>query len=195
MKQITAISLILIIILSAEVLAENVIVPAPILCTKNSDCGVSVNIFSCAGRYITKKQFTPTCISFLKTCTTTVRVSAVKLCKTACIQGNCAGTVSCNSNFDCDDGNSNTRDTCINPGTSTSFCQHNDLDDTICNDNDDCGSGRFVSDAYCSGRNVVGDFEYDLCQNPGTIFSFCTSPVFPRAIGNCKNMCLNGKCI
>lgn len=72
------------------------------------------------------------------------------------------GTITCTLDSDCDDSNSMTTDTCLNPGTTSSSCQNTSNSSPI----------------ICSGNSVCDDsnsLTHDDCINPGTVSSYCSN--------------------
>lgn len=98
-------------------------------CTKDSDCGVNrliglpfcsnTNVF---GNFISFKCNSPgTDLSY---CSNSTSAQLIQNCSLGCNDGKC-NEVTCNTNNDCNDNNSTTVDSCINPGTQNSICVYN----------------------------------------------------------------------
>ena len=126
----------------------------------------------------------------------------------------CEDIAVCNSDSDCNDNNSCTTDTCVNPGTTSSYCSNtnnpvnggwsawgpcvNGIQTRTCtNPSPSCGGAQCSgpssqscsSGITCSANSDCDDSNScttDTCQNPGTPSSYCTN----SAQGNhleCKN--------
>jgi hypothetical protein len=183
------------IFLVSSVTAHSIIPQSESLCTKNSDCGETIDNFLCAGRYIIDKQIAPKCIASLGICANTVRTKAVYLCEGYCSGGEC-DSIGCRNNRDCNDHRASTTDICMNPGSTNSYCKHSGSENLIsCKDNDDCGNSGFIGNNICAWNSVIADYRFYICQNPGTIFSFCTNTVTPQRLDICENTCRNGRCL
>jgi len=75
-----------------------------------------------------------------------------------CPNGVCDTSIICSLNTQCNDNNSLTTDECINPGTTSSYCNYTP---TInCSSNNECNDYNFQTD--------------DSCVNPGTTSSYCS---------------------
>lgn len=53
-----------------------------------------------------------------------------------------------------------------------------------CTQNSDCGDG-YSGDNFCSGNNVTRGYIYFICNNPGTIQSYCTNSMQTQIIEIC----------
>ena len=102
------------------------------------------------------KQCSGTAVYWYDSCATRTSIFAQCASNQVCLNAQCVN-ITCSSNSDCTDGNINTVDTCLNPGTIQSSCTHNTI---VCSSNSDCADGN---------ANTV-----DTCLNPGTIQSSCT---------------------
>ena len=74
---------------------------------------------------------------------------------------NSCGVIVCSSDSACNDGNSCTTDTCVNPGTTSSYCSNIGNCPVACSSN-----------ANCNDRNSCTT---DTCVNPGTQSSYCSN--------------------
>ncbi|MFA6023456.1 MAG: vWA domain-containing protein [Candidatus Pacearchaeota archaeon] len=92
----------------------------------------------------------------------------------------------CSNNNDCNDGNAQTNDVCVNPGTEQSYCRH---DIISCSNNNDCDD----SNSYTN----------DVCMNPGTPQSYCNhNPLQCISNSDCndnndltEDRCINNQCV
>ncbi len=97
-----------------------------IACASNTDCGTSGFIGQeyCVGTSIVKNFQTAICQNpgtKNAACSSSTDPKLIKVCPAACSQGAC---VVCNTDAQCDDQDSQTRDTCQQPGTPQSYCLH-----------------------------------------------------------------------
>ena len=97
----------------------------------------------------------------------------------------CSPQVTCNNNNDCNDGNAQTQDICVYPGTTNSYCVHNTLQ---CTTNSQCGS--VVSNNICIGNNVV-----KRTTTPSCVGNNCQSNTNDVILQQCAYGCSNGACI
>ena len=92
-----------------------------------------------------------------------------------------APTVVCSSDTECDDTNECTTDTCVEPGTTSSYCENTAVvDDTTCTDGICCGGT--CSAATCSVDADCDDAETcttDTCYSRGTCSAFCSNEWSP----------------
>jgi len=102
----------------------------PINCASHSDCLISnftEDIF-CSDKDVFKTAQNPVCTNPGTTNSTCAGSSIiqvfVKSCQFMCTEGQCVSSISCNSNSDCDDNNSETIDICHFPGTESSSCSN-----------------------------------------------------------------------
>ena len=134
-----------------------------IRCSKDLDCGTDgfVDGLFCDGpsnndvyqNYVDWTCENPGTIS--SSCSKEVTQKLVTDCSNACVDGACLSFI-CDEDSDCDDNNQYTKDNCNKPGTTLSYCTHEQikcLSNNDCNDND-------VSTK-------------DSCVNPGTTNSYC----------------------
>lgn len=63
-----------------------------------------------------------------------------------------------------------------------------------CSNDGQCGTGSFVGDNFCSGKNVVRNYNSPKCTNPATVESYCSSTTEQRLIQTCSDYCVNGEC-
>ncbi|MDO8459790.1 MAG: hypothetical protein Q7S74_01650 [Nanoarchaeota archaeon] len=102
-----------------------------------------------------------------------------------------ADTGLCNSDGDCNDGNSSTFDQCINPGTVISECRNILVN---CASDLDCGGNVFVDGSFCSNGDTYRNFLNSTCVNPGVPESFCIAEVSPQLVEMCTVGCSDGMC-
>ncbi len=98
-------------------------------------------------------------------------------------------TIDCYNNANCDDDNASTYDECINPGTVTSDCIHEDIK---CFSDSYCGANGYEDEKFCFIDDLFRDFTTFVCVNPGQVDSYCninTEPIFYRDCGEdyCEN--------
>lgn len=68
--------------------------------------------------------------------------------------------------------------------------------DVVCSSNSQCGTDRFIRTPSCSGDNLVQDWLYYICLNPGTTSSSCTTgTTIGKLVASCDNGCSGGECI
>ncbi len=110
-----------------------------------------------------------------------------KNCDYFCYDAEC---VRCNFDYNCDDGNIRTEDSCVNPKTTQSYCEYGDI--TCFNDNECDDENNYTKDtclspgtvnSECKHENIIcfenedcndeNDYTKDLCRNPGTVQSQC----------------------
>ena len=93
----------------------------------------------------------------------------------------------CITDADCADGDSHTKDICVNAGSLNSYCDYRDV---ICNNDVDCGVDSFVGGGFCSGDNIFQlHRDYD-CVNAGSTNSYCASEDESRLVESCgSNYC------
>src|SRR3989338_7248422 len=95
-------------------------------CFNNNECGneiLSGNF--CIGKNIFKNMTSPSCLNPGKInsrCINSSSTSLVESCPDLCINGECRD-VACYNDFECNDNNLYTLDSCINPGLEYSYCQ------------------------------------------------------------------------
>lgn len=98
---------------------------------------------------------------------------------------------------------------CKNAGTVNSFCSSREVievDECVegcsggecreikCFGDLDCGGEGFVGQEFCSGDDVMKEFEFSICNNPGTLDSFCSDESEDRLIESCVDACTDGTC-
>ena len=168
----------------------------PIKCFTNSDCGIDgfIGNNSCVNKNVTRDFKSYTCNNpgtAQSTCTSRSEKMTIEVCADICLNGECKG-VRCNKDEDCNDFNPLTKDECINPGTLASECRNSELN---CASNADCGFTGFVGTEFCSGNNVLKNFQNATCLNAGTPKSSCSIEVIERNITQCENSCSQGACV
>ncbi len=168
-----------------------------ISCINNSDCGINrfignffcsnlTNVignflsYSCVGAGTPNSFCTNTTFPLLnQTCTNNL----------FCYNGVCSN-ITCFSDSECNDNNSNTIDICNLAGTPNSGCSYNPM---ICMNNSDCGTNHFSGDAFCQNENVYQNFITYNCISPGANSS-CSVSSNEVNLQNCSHTCLNGSC-
>jgi hypothetical protein len=154
-------------------------------CTQNRDCGTdSVGNSFCSEGDLVREERRFTCVepgTIYSRCEVTESEESVEVCEFGCFENQCLG-VDCNEDLDCDDSNSNTLDTCVNPGAVNSFCRNEVIN---CFSDLDCGSTGFEGDEFCSGDNVYKKFRNSTCVNPGTTNSYCEDVLDDVFIQDC----------
>ncbi|MEK6914549.1 MAG: putative metal-binding motif-containing protein [Nanoarchaeota archaeon] len=130
-------------------------------CNANIDCGIDgfVDGLFCSQddvyqNYVKYKCDNSGTIS--SSCTQTVESRKVNDCADSCSQGACVNII-CNNNNDCNDGNVYTKDSCVNAGTTNSYCSHENIG---CVSNNDC--------------NDNNNYTEDMCVNSGMTNSYCS---------------------
>lgn len=175
-----------------------------ISCFTNSDCGTNgfVGENSCSGEDVVKDFMTYTCLNpgtLSSTCANQTDSELFEICDFGCSAGTCLPepVIVCTNDIDCDDSNSSTTDTCMNPGTVESSCAHEEIVLNItCSSNTECGVDGFVGSAECSLDNdVAQDFMIYTCLNPGTEESTCTNSTQLEVVENCSFGCSEGSCL
>jgi cysteine-rich repeat protein len=167
----------------------------PINCASNPDCGFTGFTGSefCLSDNVVKNFQNATCINpgtTQSSCSVIINPFTLQHCPGACLLGTC---IACDQNSDCNDNNSTTVDTCINPGTAQSYCSNQHV---ICSANIDCGTNGFIGSPFCSSQgDSVRTFVNYTCNNPGTTQSSCSSTQQNQLIQDCLSSCLNGACI
>ncbi|MEK6800549.1 MAG: hypothetical protein AABY05_01320, partial [Nanoarchaeota archaeon] len=168
-------------------------------CASNLDCGSTgfIGTELCSGNNVSKNFQTALCKnsgSKESFCEINVEQRNLDMCDFACFQGTC---IRCDSNADCNDNNSNTKDTCVNPGTRESSCKNDpkDLGDVFCSSDSDCGSSTVLSAPFCSVKDVNQLVLRWHCNNPSTTTSYCSSMVDKQFVRTCSQFCTNGQCI
>jgi len=85
-------------------------------------------------------------------------------------------TVVCSSDTECDDANECTTDACVNPGTTISYCENTNADDTACTGGICCGG--VCSAAACTeelGCDDINECTVDTCFSGGTCSALCSN--------------------
>jgi hypothetical protein len=168
----------------------------PIECLTNLDCGVDGFLATpyCSEENVAQLFQTFTChnpgtaASF---CSSSQEERTLETCNYGCSDGECI-IPECTENTDCNDGDPNTEDICINPGTIDSFCSHGQI---TCFNNSDCGTDGFIDLPFCLENNTAQLFQTFTCNNPGTQSSFCSSVVEEQTLEICELGCEEGTCI
>ena len=100
--------------------------------------------------------------------------------------------IKCSNNSECDDGNSRTLDTCVNPGKANSECKHEEM---ACLYDYDCGVNKFLGNNYCFNDGIARDYINFTCNHAGTNLSFCSNITEQKITKICDDFCLNGQCM
>ncbi|MBT4166240.1 hypothetical protein HOE04_04350 [archaeon] len=168
----------------------------PITCFQNSDCGYDgfIGETTCNQDDVFQNYKSFECINQGTTsssCSQTIEPRLIETCADTCIEGGCV-EITCYSNQDCDDQNPSTVDTCNNPGEVDSYCSYGDI---TCFQHSDCGTNQYVGDSYCDQGDIYKNLKIFMCNNPATIFSFCSDNTSPKLINTCEYGCTDGSCI
>jgi len=167
-----------------------------VVCINDNDCGIDgfVGNNFCLSENVFRDYKEFDCLnpgSASSSCSQNVEQRLVEECADTCVAGACVD-ITCYNDLDCDDGNSGTSDSCVNPGQTNSYCTHGDID---CFLNSDCGSNQYVSNNYCSGNNVYRDLRIFMCNDAGSVLSFCSDNTIPKLISECSYVCSDGLCV
>ena len=121
--------------------------------------------------------------------------TSAQYCAYGCLNGACQ-TPTCSTNTQCDDTNSLTTDTCVNPGTMSSYCTHTPLTIT-CSTNAQCGTNNWIGSNYCNTNNIWNTWRTFTCTNPGTVSSACISADANQLKTSCliSQICSAGACV
>ncbi|RLI96352.1 MAG: hypothetical protein DRP00_05425, partial [Candidatus Aenigmatarchaeota archaeon] len=101
-----------------------------------------------------------------------------------CIQGECID-IECYTDADCNDSDDFTTDTCVNPATPESYCEHEPIEclqDTDCDDD-------YSTDNYCINNDVYYDFHNFSC-----VQGLCEEEVSLEPVEECADLCIDGQC-
>ncbi len=167
-----------------------------VICLEDADCGIDgfVNDLSCVGDDVAQDYRSFNCENpgtVSASCTQTIEERIVTQCSDTCSEGSCV-TVTCNDDNDCDDGDSETTDVCLNPGTLNSMCTHEDV---LCSVNSDCGTDRYTGQLFCEGKSIFRNFASFSCNLPGSDASFCSNSIDAIEVYECTYACNEGSCI
>jgi len=167
-----------------------------IVCIDDIDCGVNgfVNGLSCTGDDISQDYRSYNCENpgtISASCSQTVEERVVTECSDSCSEGSCV-TITCENDSDCEDGNSESTDVCLNPGSVESQCTHEDV---LCSIDIDCGSDRYTGALFCEGKSIFRNFVDNSCNVPGTQASFCSNSIDAVEVYECNYACNEGSCI
>src|SRR3989344_4329066 len=124
----------------------------PIICLNDNECGIDglVGEPFCTLNNVSQSFVNFTCnnagltTSFCSNVTTTQVTEQCGL--DLCVDGSCL-EIECDEDLDCNDTNSTTIDTCLNPGTLNSTCINTPV---TCFNAVECGSDGFVGSPFCS---------------------------------------------
>ena len=118
--------------------------------------------------------------------------AARKMFKDECV-GFVAFEVICHNDSECNDNDSYTKDTCVNPGQYTSFCKNENIQ---CLSEADCGTDGYIDGKFCSVNNVAQTYRNFSCLQAGTPQSQCTFEDKTNVLQQCSpNLCSNGACV
>ena len=170
----------------------------PINCNNNLDCGF-IGFFGnqyCSLDNIMQNYQTAICnnpATLQSSCDLQVTQTLLNTCPFACLNGIC---IACDENTDCDDADPDTADICYNPATINSYCSNEDTtpQNIACTTNPDCGTSTAVSPLFCSLNNVNQLFLTWICNNPGTVQSYCSTQYQQQIMQTCPDICTNGQC-
>ena len=167
-----------------------------VVCLDDFDCGIDgfVNGLSCSGDDVVQDYRSFTCENggtISASCTQTVGPQVVNECSDTCSSGSCV-TVTCNSDLDCDDGNPESTDICLNPGQIDSQCTHEDV---LCLSDSECGTDRYTGELFCEGDNILRNFVDFSCNDPATQASFCSNNIDAVEVYTCTYACNEGSCL
>ena len=173
-----------------------------IACSFNSDCGSDgfLNLLRCKNNNVYNVFMTFNCSNpgtEQSSCSNSSEEKLIQYCtgNQVCSNGQCSN-VSCKSDSDCNDNNARTEDKCINPGTTSSKCEHNTI---TCLSNSDCGTDGFIGNLFCQtgNTNLFQNYIAYTCNNAGQTTSICTSLTSVKLKTNCtgNQTCSNGACI
>jgi len=166
------------------------------VCLLDADCGIDgfVNGLSCTGDDVSQDYRSYECENggtISASCSQVIEERVVTECSDSCSEGSCV-TVTCNNDNDCSDGDSETTDVCLNPGTVNSMCTHEDV---LCSLESDCGTDRYTGQLFCEGKSIFRNFVDNSCNVPGTQASFCSNSVDAVEVYECTYACNSGSCI
>ncbi len=160
-----------------------------IACSKDSDCGTDEEGDKyCRGKDVYQDITSYTCQSpgtEDSKCVKDEDSNFIKRCPDVCEDGECK-EIRCYNDSDCDDNNNYTQDTCINPGKTNSYCDHNPI---LCLKDSDCGT-NYYGDLYCKEGNVYQDYTEFSCLGYK-----CSNITSSKLIENCTDICEDGSCI
>ena len=168
-------------------------------CYRNTDCGDSEFIGEkyCLNNNLVREFVSYTCKdkgTEDSDCGSDKEVKIIEECD-VCQNGKCYDIV-CRTDADCDDGNSLTKDTCINPGTINSSCTHKIITDQ-CSVASDCGTNGFIGENFCetARKDVFKIFREFSCVNKKCSFNDTVKVVEDCGMYSCgdfsNNYCEN----
>ncbi len=103
--------------------------------------------------------------------------------------------------------------TCVNPGTATSYCKKETVtnlvqqcsssqlcEDLQCKDiacfaNNDCGADTFVGENYCQNNDVYKKKQIFSCNDAGKWTSSCSNNLADTLVEDCEYGCEAGACV
>jgi len=169
----------------------------PINCASDRDCGFTgfVGEEFCLEGDVSKNYQTSACLNegtLESVCDIQVGPRTVSQCEFACAQGVC---INCDSDDDCDDGEEDTLDICVSPGTVESHCSNPLINSGECISDSDCGPTTGLSDLFCVLDDVSKLVRTWSCENEGTPLSYCASDIGVEFVESCDNYCMGGECV
>ena len=102
-------------------------------------------------------------------CSNSTEVKKISTCLDGCANGECLA-INCTSDTDCNDNNEGTYDKCVLPGTSRSYCRHDEIN---CASDLQCGYTGYINQTYCFGNSVWKEFQAAKCIDAGLPTSYC----------------------
>ena len=148
----------------------------PIRCFTDIDCGINgyEGDEFCSGDNIQQEYRSFTCLDPAtsdSSCTSSTTPLTNNICDYACLEGSC---IRCNENADCNDNNSLTADTCINPATFQSNCS-NKLSPLVINSPADAVFGVKRIPVNISTNEAIDEITYrDLRDARGRERTLCS---------------------
>jgi hypothetical protein len=171
-----------------------------VICVEDVDCGFNgfVNGLQCGGDDVVQEYRTYECSNggtISASCSQTVELRTVDACSDTCSAGSCV-TITCDSDSDCDDGNAESTDVCLNPGTTNSQCTYEDV---LCLQDNNCGTDRYTNALFCGtgdeGNKILRNFVDFSCNAPGSQASFCSNSIDAIEVFECTYACNEGSCL
>ena len=165
-------------------------------CYANSDCGTNSLIGqpACSGLNVIQDYKTFTCNSAgtpSSFCSSSTSPQILETCSDICVLGICQD-IECYANSDCSDANPLTLDECINPATIISYCRNTLFN---CNNDLDCGFTGFFGQQFCSGDDIMQNYQEAECNAPSTLLSSCDLDVSQDLVQACPYACHDATCI
>lgn len=139
-------------------------------------------------------------------CSYTLKEEGKKCPYNKCADGKCVNPlgdgIKCHYDIQCNDKNPNTQDTCVNKGTTESYCS-NEVVQIACKNTlfgNTCNGGKAKWSApYCVSNIIYKNYTWFTCNNPGKSTSYCTNQSKKVIIKRCDVLkgyrCIDGACI